>query len=234
MAYTVEDIVSRFRSDVFDVGDVDDGGVVRDTLWSAEDVLAYLNEACVMLATDTLAIRRRFEFQITAGEPLVRFPLDEILDELSITFSSPTLGRRRVLRPFDIDEPLEGYDDYGNVIDVLPDMTRTGMPTHFTRDFDNQFLRLYPIPYVDGVVSASAIAVPQRLYDNMPLPFQSLKDQALLLLWMKALAYAKQDADVQDLARAREFANEYKARVKDRASEIDRLRRDGGVMRPVR
>lgn len=232
MIYTVDQLTADFRSDVFDRVDVDDQGAARDALWSDDDILRYINSACARLASDTLALRRRFELPVVAGNPLVRFPYDEILDALSVSFVVPGLGQRRALRQFDIDEGI-CKDDYGQRLYAYPDLDAVGMPTHFTRDYDNRFMRLWSVPHVPGVLHAQAIVLPQQLFAGMPLPFSARQDLDLLLLWMKKLAYAKHDADVLDLSRAEAFEAEYKRTVLDRRSEIDRTRRDGAIVRPT-
>lgn len=231
MLATVDQLVDEFRSDVFDRPDVDDAGVARDMLWSDADVLRYLNSAAARWASDTLALRRRFAIAVVLGAPLVRFPYSEILDDLSVSFSVPGFGRMRRLHKFDIDEGIK-RDDYGVQIYESPDLDATGMPTHFTRDYDNKYMRLFPIPYVAGTLNAHAIALPSELYPGMPLPMEARQDLDLLLMWMKKLAYAKQDADTLDLDRSEKFEAEYKRFMPDRKSEIDRTRRNGGIMYP--
>lgn len=231
MIYTVDQLIHDFRSDVYDHADVDDAGMERDVLWSTQDVLRYINAATAKYATDTLGHRRRFEFDVAVGDPLIRFPLSEILDELQITFSVPGLGRRRLLRQFDLDTGIR-RDDYGSAYYAAPDLEATGTPSHWTRDYDDQFIRLWPSPAIAGVFQASAIAIPMEVRCGMPLPFQNRVDREMLLLWMKHLAYAKQDADTLDLARSNEFRAQYEVAVRDRASLFDRLRRDNAIMRP--
>ena len=231
MIYTVDRLIEDFRSDVFDLADVDDGGNARDTLWSDTDALRYANHACAQLASDTLAIRRRFQFNIRAGQATVRFPFSEILDALVVDFSIPGMGRRRGLIHFDIDTGIY-RDDYGAQSFLRPDMDAVGQPTHFTRDYDDNMMRLWPVPYMDGVLTALATALPQELHAGMPLPFSAPQDRHLLLLWMKKLAYAKQDADTLDLTRSKEFEAEYRDLALGRRYEIDRTRRDVGTVHP--
>ena len=233
MIITVEDAIDALRSDLFDKPDVDDDGVARDTLWTDPELLRYINSACARWASDTLALRRRFEFAVNADQALVRFPYSEILDDLNVSFVVASLGRRRTLHKFDIDEGLV-REDYGTLIEETPDLDRSGMPTHYTRDYDNQFLRLWPVPNIAGTVAATAIVLPQQLYPGMPLPCASLQDFDLISMWVKKMAYAKQDADTLDLTRSMAFEAEYKRYVLGRRSEIDRTRRDAGVMRANR
>lgn len=232
MIRTVDQLIADFRRDVFDHGTVDeDSDVVVDYLWSDDDVLRYINQACAQLASDTLALRRRFTLSVASGQALVRFPYDEIIDGLQVSFAVPGVGRRRVLHQFNMEEGIY-VDDYGLEIYAIPDYDAVGFPTHYSRDFDNSFLRLWRVPDVAGTLEAYAIVLPSELYPGMPLPFSAMQDLHLLMLWIKHLAYAKQDADTLDLQRSNDFAAQYRAMALDRRSEIDRIRRDGGVMRP--
>lgn len=233
MIRTVEQLIGDFRSDVYDRADLDDAGNQRDTLWSDADALRYLNSAAARLASDTLMLRERFEFTTSALDPLVFFPFDRVIDVLSIKFSAPGYpsSARRSLVKFDIDEGIV-RDDYGVLIITAPDLDAQGTPTHYTRDYDNRFLRMYPIPYIAGTLVIYAIVLPQELFPGMPLPFTAQQDFDLLLMWMKKQAYAKQDADTLDMERSLAFENEYKRTVKDRKSEIDRIRRDTGLLEP--
>lgn len=230
MIYTVDQLIEDFRSDVFDVADVDDSGAPRDTLWSDADALRYLNSAAARLASDTLSIVRRFEYPVLAGGALVRFPFDEVLDMLEVSFSIPGLGRRRRLREFDIDHGICS-DDYGVRTYNVPDLEAIGQPSYYTRDYDQDFMRLWHVPYMPGTLTATAIVVPTQLHAGMPLPFKSRKDFDLLLMWMKKMAYAKQDADTFDLQRSESFEQEYQRYMPDRRSEVDRIRRAGGFVR---
>jgi hypothetical protein len=232
MLFTTDQIIADVRSDLFDKADLDDSNTPRDTLWSDEDLLRYLNSAAARLASDTLALRKRFQFAVTANNPLVRFPYSEVIEEIRVEVTSDVLIRPRKLDHFDIDQGIE-FNDYGIVIWSMPDLTRVGTPTHYTRDYDNTYMRIYPIPQDDTILVAYATVLPTELFAGMPLPFSTMQDKDLLLMWMKKLAYEKQDADTLDLARAKNFENEYTARAATRASEIDRIRRKGGLIQPA-
>lgn len=232
MLRLTENFLCDLRSDLADRADVDDDNNVRDTLWSDEDLLRYLNSAAHRLASDTLYLRRRVVIPTLAGEPLYAFPMDSVIQFLSVGWRSPDFGRStRRLDQFDID----GYitrDDYGVPLDMLPDLEATGTPGWFTRDWDNKFMRIHPIPQVAGVLEVQAIVYPDELYPGMSLPFQSRADYDLLLLWAKHLAYAKHDADVLDLDRSKAFERQYELDVRERCSEVDRQRRDTGLLKP--
>lgn len=232
MSRLVENFITDLRSDLADRADVDDEGQKRDTLWCDEDLLRYLNSAAARLASDTLALRHRFVIDTTVGGATYAFPYWRIIEILTASWYSPVYGRAgRKLRQFDIDGDIE-REDYGEMIHVSPDLSTGGTPGWFTRDWDNAFMRLYPVPQEAGTLEVHAIVLPADLYPGMALPFQARQDYDLLLMWAKHMAYAKQDADTLDLTRSDSFKRQYDIAVRDRCSEIDRIRRDGGIMRP--
>lgn len=235
MLYTAAQIIADFRSDVFDAVVVDDAGIARDTLWSAADALRYLNQAIAQVATDTLQHRVRLSLPVVANEPLLYLPtelLEVIRVDLTTTDSEGApIGSSRGLEWFNIDEGIL-RDDYGLRYVVPVDLeTSTGTPRHITRDYDPAMLRLYPIPLEPGILYLYASAIPDELLSvSMPLPFSGRKERHLMLLWMKKLAYAKHDADTLDLRRSADYEAEYRVAAAERFNELDRDRREGGIM----
>lgn len=232
MLRTSDQFIDDIRSDLADRPDIGEGGRERDTLWSDADLLRYLNSAAARLASDTLGLRKQFTIQVTAGTALLPFPYWQVLDFITAGFNSPAFGSSTYnLTQFDMNEGI-CRDDYGVMINVQPDYNTTGNPRYFTRDVDGTFMRLYPIPMVDGVFTALAYVLPTPIQAGMPVPFQAQQDWDLLLMWAKNMAYRKHDADTLDLDRADAFRAEYNSTVIDRRSEIDRIARDGGIIRP--
>lgn len=229
---TTTDFIKDLRRDLADAADVDDDGQPRDTLWSDDDLLSYLNSAAERLASDTLGLRKGFTFQVEAGNPRIPLPASKILDIYSAGWNVPDFGTKiHDLKWFDLGDSIL-TDDYGQILRVQPDYNTTGNPRYFTRDFEDDTLRLYPIPAVAGVMTVFAYVVPDQLFAGSVVPFRSNKDWDLLLLWAKNLAYRKQDADTVDLTRADAYRSEYLSTVLDRRSELDRITRDGGIMKP--
>lgn len=231
MIYTADQILLDLRDDLADRGDVDDEGLVRDTLWSDTELLRYLSSAIARWAGDTLGLRRRFEYPVLAGNPLVRVPFNEVIEIIQVNLTTPGFGRARRLEEFNLTEGL-WHDDYGIRHLVSPDLATTGSASHFTRDYDDQFMRIYPVPMHDAVIEVHAYVVPGiDIAPGMPLP-QALgrRDIDLVMGWAKNLAYRKQDADVLDLTRADAYRAEYLFEIRDRASEIQRARREAGYV----
>lgn len=233
MTLLVDDLIRDFRSDVYDRADVDDNGVARDTLWSDDDVMRYLNDAVAQWAADTLAYRRSFEFDLVPNQAVYRTPF-EIIEVVQATYRPLNGGRARLLWVFNQDD---GYiqDDYGQMFYTVADLdARTGMPRGISFDFAPMSARLYPVPDAAtlGSIFVNAVVYPPQLFPGMPLPSNNRQDRHLLLAWMKKLAYAKQDADTLDLARSKDFENEYSALLTRRMYSYDRAVRNGGVVRP--
>lgn len=230
--HTTDSLEETFRSDVFDKADVDAGGNSRDTLWSSAEVLRYINAAADRVARDTLGLYRRFEFEVAAEDPLIPCRTDTILDIVAADFVMPAVSSTRALEAFDVHQGI-WRDDYGAQIVRRPDLNSVGQPTHFARDSDPRFLRIYPAPLYAGTLTMLACITPQELHPGMPLPFQARADIELMLQWMKQLAYRKQDADVQDLTRADSYLRDYNRDMPSRRAEIDRILRPwGGTIRP--
>jgi hypothetical protein len=234
MIYLVDDLIRDFRSDVYDRPDVDDDGNARDTLWSEEDVLRYANSAAAQWAADTLAYRRHMEFDLVAGQSLYKAPY-EIIEIVHAEYRYEPGYRGRMLCVFNLDEGVI-RDDYGVAYLSTYDLDfATGVPRGVTRDYLPSHLRIYPKPTAIAVpgptqLLVNAVVYPKTLYMGMPMPSANEQDKRLFLLWMKKLAYAKQDADVQDLDRAKDFENEYFGLMPIRKHEYDRQVRGGGII----
>lgn len=236
MIYLVDDLIRDFRSDVYDRPDVDEDGHQRDTLWSEEDVLRYANSAAAQWAADTLAFRRIMEIDLVAGQALYRTPY-ELIEIVHAEYRFEPGHRGRGLTVFNLDEGCI-QDDYGIRYLSTYDLDHnTGNPRGVTRDWSPGHLRVYPIPSIVALpgptrIIINAVVYPKPIFHGMPMPSSNEQDKQLFLLWMKKLAYAKQDADVLDLQRSKDFEGEYYAKVYVRKHEYDRNVRDGGVIAP--
>lgn len=227
MLQTVDEFIEdRLRSDLFDRAR--SVGGVRKTLWSDDELLAYVNDAVAQWASDTLAYRRQLRFQMTAGKA-VYYTGFEIL-EVVYGRSTDSSGVGRSLSYFNLDT-MEWHDDYGSVFVTNHDlMTRTGHPRAVTQDVDPASMRLYPIPSAAGTVELNVVAIPQQLFSGMPMPTENRQDLALIRLWALYLAYSKQDADTLDLDRAQQHRNDYRSQMPTRKHEYDRSVRGGGII----
>lgn len=219
---TSEDVIRRFRSDVDDVLRAESAPTDADALWSIADVNDYIADAVERLARRSLSEFQMLVVNVVANEPLCKLSSSLIvldIDHVYMNIGSRTLHSRNV-------DSLVGYnDDYGSMFPRVgsPWETRTGTPIYYLRDLKNNALRLIPIPVVNDTLNISATVAPAYV-EGAPLPFTTREDMALILLWMKHLAYSKHDADTFDPTRASMFADQFERDTLDRRYEAQRLR----------
>lgn len=229
MLFTTDDVIASFRSDVADPLRGPASTPDIDALWKVSDTLRYVNEAANMTAAETRSLQRTFDFQITAADgPLFRLPTSfEILDIHRAYLN----GARRVITERNLGFPQMGVWDYDTLIGTGDTwVTQSGSPLYFTREYRGGYLRLLPIPNGDDVVTITATVAPQNLSLGQPLPFDNYRDIQLVILWMKKMAYAKQDVDTFDEGKSSGYEAEFQRRALDRRYEAERLRRPAGTV----
>ena len=230
MLFTADDVYARFRRDVDDPLEGTDEVPDSENLWSDVDIYYYMNVATERVAAKTRSLFKTRTFPITAGDPYVALPQGQrLLDVRDVR----SLGNRRVLTEFNINEAVV-RDDYGVLYMDSPMWnTSTGVPFMFTLNYAPNKMRLYPIPQADDVIEVTASLLPFEMSKGMPMPFSEYEDIELVLLWMKSMAYSKHDADAQDLARANDYEAQFNTRALTRQGEQNRRQRAPGNVRFV-
>lgn len=221
---TADQIIQRFRSDVADALEGPETAPDANSLWKNDDVYNYLNAALEEWATRTRALFGRKAVTVVANDPIVRLPQSMRVYDIR---RAVLRSAQRELTEYNIDDyALTLYDDYGlQISDVSSYEQGSGVPRYFTMNSVRDKMRLAPIPVASDTLDIDATFLPYVIYPNMPLPLSEYKDQHLVLLWMKKLAYEKHDADTLDLDRAGKFENEFEIRVADRETEHRRRTR---------
>lgn len=218
LATTADEMALLFRQDVDDVlstGDTDD----TDRLWKDYEVYRYMTVACDRLAKDTDAFLRVLRLTVTADDDTV--PLsNRVLNIFGARLE--TADCEVVPRNANEGGPLR-LSDYG--------LTLRAAPT-WTRDYERNALVLAPVPtQADTLILSCSVSISAPMMTGAPLPFVDIDDQLLLLHAMKAQAYLKQDAETQDMTRAKIFDASYRAGASERKYERLRQRRQPGVVR---
>lgn len=221
MLITADDILRRFRSDVDDVLEGTDEVPDLNSLWKISDTYDYLNAAIEQWATETRSLFSRKSLTVVADNPLISLPQST---RFGIVRRVVLRGRKMELTEYNVDgHYTEILDDYGLQIGPSADFeSRTGTPRHYTLNRERNKLALAPTPVAADVLDIDAYLLPSITFPGMPLPLSEYKDQHLVLLWMKKLAYEKQNADTLDLTRATKFEAEFEDRVLARQHEIGR------------
>lgn len=225
-AETVDDIIAAFRSDVDDVTSSDGS----DNLWSAADVLRYLNEAVDKTAKATLSLQAVINLPVTANNPVVTLPARVLhIRHARLASNNGALVERNA------DEVTYGLsDDYGYVVPGSGALfgLQAGTPRAYVRDYEVRGLRLLPASAVNDTLilqCSATIGGALELGDDMPLT--DPEDQALVLMWMKKLAYSKHDAETLDLRRAAEYEQMFRDVALERNAAVRSYRRRPGTVR---
>lgn len=231
-ATTTDELNLVFRSDVTDpLEGVSDTEPDSECLWKNADVYRYMTAAFDALLRDTGVQYKVLNLTVMADSPYVTLPMSV----LEIRSAYLTVAKREL-------EPLNLNDrsgvlrrDYGLVrpfgSPVYDDST--GTPFSYVRDYARKQLRLSPIPVADDVLEiqcTATISIP--MMEGMLLPVREVPDLNLALMYMKYMAYAKQDADTLDLVRSSDFKAQFDEGAKVRKGKLLNQRRTPGVIRP--
>lgn len=229
LAVTSDDLNGLFRQEVADVIVLTTAPVDDDRLWKDAEVYSYMTEAADATARATLGLYKIVQLPIKTGIQSCTLP--RYVLEIR---NARTIANGRTLCQHNINTYATlGDDDYGQqIVGADSVFTVQGTPTQYMRDYDAKAIRLIPIPTADDTLELQcSVTLPAPLQAGISLPFSETPDQRLMLLKMKALAYAKHDVDTFDTARAEAFEAEFKAKAEIRKTELLNYRRKPGVVR---
>lgn len=219
-AQTASDLLRFFRAEVADA--------VAPYLWEDWEVYGYMTEGFDALLSDTESKYTVLTLAFTANNPLISLPKSV----LNIRVAH-IVGGDEVLPASATVRTTTRADDYGiPTTGTLSMFTDVGTPCYYIRDYNRGALRLVPTPNVDGQLElqcSSTVSVP--MVDGAALPTINTKDLRLVLHYMKSLAYRKQDAETNDLVRARDHEAQYNVGALDRQQRLLNQRRPPGVVR---
>lgn len=223
------DLIARFRSDVDDPLRGPSTAPDDDCLWSIQDVENYLEDAVERVAAKTLQLFKTFNVNVVPQQPLIALPSAFTVQDIEHVL---LVNERRYLIPRNVDGGFGHHGDYASpwILYSTKWEYQVGTPVYYVRDMQANNLRLTPIPTVADTLTITASTIPTYAA-GMPLPFVTLRDQYLVLLWMKKLAYNKHDADTYDPQRSDRCEAEFMRLVTERKYEAQRVNR---AVQPVR
>lgn len=222
LASSTDELARVFRSEVSDEV-TDQDGSDYGCLWKDWEVYGYMTEACDAVATRTDTSYRTIHLTFAAGDETVRLP-PYLLEIREVRH----LERDAKLDLLNANSPSFGeIDDYGAPRGRYSGLFgQTGRLRAVVRDYDASALRLVPTPQDAGTLEIQGtVTLAMPLAAGMPLPFQDVKDQRLVLDYMKAQAYLKQDAETEDLTRASLFDARFRDGVEARKVQLRNVRR---------
>lgn len=212
LAYTTDELARLFRTDVDDILQATCGD--EDCLWKEVDVYRYMTQGADAVLRIVAARKRFFEVPYAAAVTQLRIPA----------------GIQHIIGAKLANGTALGIIDATDLFNS--NFVETGTPTHFFWEPDARFVRLHPIPSEAGTLGLYAQAgLSSPLVAGLPVPLNEIADQALVLMFMKARAYEKHDAETLDLDRAREFQAQFNDAVSDREVELRKFREEPPCVR---
>jgi hypothetical protein len=238
MGYTADELVERFRRDV---DDNEGGSGGEDFLWSDEDVFSYMYEAQREFVRRTHILRKTHPFTPAITSISYTAPVGTPVNSDGFITFNPSIIRPLRVRATDASGnsyPVEiltaenldaGYHsedtDYGRIF-TGDWPSRSGTRACFlVTDLQEDQWRLVPIPTLNLTLELTVEHMPlDDVTQGAALEVTEREDQFTLLLYMKHLAYMKQDADTYDKELADKFESTFEKKADARRREIRRTR----------
>lgn len=176
-------------------------------LWSDDEVWSYADDAYSMFARLTGGIPDAStditSLAITAGE--ARSPCSPLILKVRDAYLDST-KRRLLLRNVE-DAPLIPVGDYGSISGAAD--RESGDVRAMVIGEEEGSVRWVGVPTADDVAKLTVFRLPSKRINedssDSDLDEIHYRHHIHLLLWMKHLAYGKQDAETYDKGRAEEF-----------------------------
>lgn len=211
MAYTVDELVDKFRRQMDDVAE--------PHFWSDETICEMLDEAQREFAIITYIFKGSDStIVVTADDPYVTFPA-----ELIFPRRAKLASQTRPLSLINMsDAESQPVDDYGLQSSVWNWETVTGTPRLLITDETNGKGRLSPIPTADDTMTLHYFRFPQTAIAdvNDTIELQDPRHQLSLLLYARHKAYDDHDVDTYNPQLAEEFYGKFLRKVQSFKSEI--------------
>lgn len=211
---TFTESLSFFRSEMNDA--------TEPYLWSDTDVLSYMDDAQKMFCRLTEGLEDARTASVTQ---LDLVPDTEWYDLSPLILKIRSSYRTDTGRPV-LTGNLEHLEELGIRFDG-----RTGVLKALIQGESKNQIRAYPIPIETVTVQLSVFRLPLLPIDtesDLDASFEiDAQHHRHLLLWMKHLAYDKQDAETIDRTKSKEFEARFRAYCADARVEQGRARRVG-------
>ena len=234
-AFTPDELKDRFR---LDVDDVEGGQAGADFLWSDTEVFDYMDEAQRMFVRRTEILRKTHPFSTTLTEIAYTAPIITAVNlDGFITYNPEIIRPLRArmslaanadpLRIITMEDLDNGFfiRDFG-LIFTQDWQTKTGPARFLVTNMQEDQWRLVPIPLIDDTVELTVLHMPLTdvTCDGTALEVTKREDQQIIKMYMKKLAYLKQDADTYDKELSDRFEAEFEKRADERRREVRRTR----------
>ena len=190
MAYSVEELLGIFRTEVEDT--------VEEYFWSDQEFFWYLDEAQKEFARETDYFKDSSTVAITQPLVTVDSPwvdIDPRIIEIRRVKKGSSSTPLRIVNFNELDREYT-TGQYGEQLSGNWDAA-TGSPRLFVTDEQTNKARLVPIPTEAETLQLSVVRLPINdiIDDGSVLELTESMHQRSLLMFCKAMAYEKHDAD---------------------------------------
>lgn len=218
-ATTSDELLRFFRAEVNDA--------VEPYLWEDFEAYGYMTEGFDALLKQGNVQFKVLSLPFTAGVATVSLPARVLHIRQAHIDGKPVNPANANSQGF------ERADDYGQIASSPSALfDSSGTPEHYVRDYEAKALRLVPIPDAAGTLELQCtVGLTFAMEEGVPLPSTDAEDLRLVLHYMKSLAYQKQDAETEDLVRAKYHAGNFVVGVTEREQRLRNYRRTPGTVR---
>lgn len=210
---TPEEVVELFRLTVDDTDE-------SDPLWSALEVYHYLDEAQKQFARETdyfsdASTASIVAVAVTADDPWVELsPRITKIRAAQLTSTGNKITPMTFAQMEDQPNTVDTYGSPFNFTSTYRWQQSAGTPRFIITDMERNKGRLASIPVIDDTIELQVYRLPLKDIDedSVKLEVTEVEYQRGLILYMKHLAYSKNDVDTfeQQLAdRAKAESNEF-------------------------
>lgn len=217
------DLYRSFRADVADIA--------RPYLWTDSDVYRYMNGAYRQFVKATGGIADVTSddtyVKVTAGEPYAE--ISPRIMRVRQAYLESNGRELEILNQEDIGTSFR--TDYNNTGIVLQNMTPgpvRAMVIGLQRNQNAGVVRWVQVPVEDDVVRLSIYRMPLRMIEegDEEFTFSEIGEDHVeyLLLWMKAMAYGKQDSETYDRDKREANIAEFNAYCRSARAEWEKYK----------
>lgn len=233
--YTPCELKERFRKDV---NDVEGGTQGDDFLWSDEEVFDYMDEAQREFVRRTHILRKTHPFTPVITEITYTAPVGTPVNLDGFVTPNPQIIRplRARMQNSSNRDPLqiitaesldEGFiiRDYGTFF-TGDWQNQAGVARFLITNMQEDMYRLAPIPVNSDILELTVEHMPLNTLTDTSNVFEvtEREDQLTIMLYMKHLAFGKQDADTYDKELSDRFETAFEKKADNRRREVRRSR----------
>jgi hypothetical protein len=220
---TPQELIAEFRNQVSDNA--------QPTLWSDDEVLRYMIDAQDMFVRRTGGIADMSTTQIVNVTVTLNTPFTAHSPYILRIMSGRLLTAKRdiyFVHESDIANLRE--EDYGSQLRFDLDDADVGEVRYGVLGLEEKKIRWLKVPEANDTCRLRVYRLP---YPRLPSTWDEVTDETLeideqhhrhLLLWMKSLAYSKQDAETRDDKKAKENEEAFLRYCVQAGGEIERRR----------